>query len=86
MEGHTAIGQVHAGSPWASGACTRSNPTTFTQFNSYIYECNRSPKCRYDHRLKQDARWKAEQLPDGTTRWTTPSGRTYTAEPTRYPV
>ncbi len=48
--------------------------------------CNGSPKCRYDHRLKQDPRWNAEQLPDGTLRWTTPSGRTYTTEPTRYPI
>ena len=48
--------------------------------------CNGSPKCRHDHRLKQDPRWNAEQLPDGTIRWTTPSGRTYTTEPTRYPT
>ena len=48
--------------------------------------CNTGPKCRHDHRLKQHPRWKVEQLPDGTFRWTTPSGRTYTAEPTRYPI
>jgi hypothetical protein len=48
--------------------------------------CNGSPKCRHDHRLKQHPRWNAEQLPDGTIRWTTPSSRTYTTEPTRYPV
>jgi len=48
--------------------------------------CNGGPKCRFDHRLKQDPRWKVEQLPDGTFRWTTPSGRQYVAEPTRYPV
>ena len=48
--------------------------------------CNGGPKCRRDHRLKQDPRWKADQLPDGTFRWTTPSGRTYTTEPTRYPI
>jgi len=48
--------------------------------------CNGGPKCRYDHRLKQDPRWKADQLPDGTFRWTAPSGRQYTTEPTRYPV
>ncbi len=48
--------------------------------------CNTGPKCRHDHRLKQHRRWKVEQLPDGTFRWTTPSGRTYTAEPTRYPI
>jgi len=48
--------------------------------------CNTGPKCRHDHRLKQHPRWKVDQLPDGTFRWTTPSGRTYTTEPTRYPV
>ena len=44
------------------------------------------PKCRQDHRLKQHSRWKVQQLPDGTFRWTTPSGRTCTTEPTRYPI
>jgi len=48
--------------------------------------CNTGPKCRHDHRLKQHPRWTVDQLPDGTFRWTTPSGRTYTTEPTRYPV
>jgi hypothetical protein len=48
--------------------------------------CNGGPKCRHDHRLKQQPRWNAEQLPDGTFRWTTPSGRDYITEPTRYPV
>jgi hypothetical protein len=48
--------------------------------------CNGGPKCRRDHRLKQDPRWKIDQLPDGTFRWTTPTGRQYTTEPTRYPV
>jgi hypothetical protein len=48
--------------------------------------CNADPKCRRDHRLKQHPRWKAGQLPDGTVRWTTPSGRQYTTEPTRYPI
>ena len=48
--------------------------------------CNGGPKCRSDHRLKQHPGWKAEQLPGGTFRWTTPSGRQYTTEPTRYPI
>jgi hypothetical protein len=39
-----------------------------------------------DHRLKQQPGWKVDQLPDGTFRWTTPAGRTYDTEPTRYPV
>jgi hypothetical protein len=48
--------------------------------------CNGDPKCRRDHRLKQDPRWTVGQLPDGTFRWTTPTGRQYTTEPTRYPI
>ena len=48
--------------------------------------CNGGPKCRHDHRLKQHPRWTVDQLPDGTFRWTTPAGRTYTTEPTRYPI
>jgi hypothetical protein len=48
--------------------------------------CNGGPKCRHDHRLKQQPGWTVEQLPDGTFRWTTPAGRSYDTEPTRYPV
>jgi hypothetical protein len=48
--------------------------------------CNTGPKCRHDHRLKQHPKWHVDQLPDGTFRWTTPAGRTYDAEPTRYPI
>ena len=48
--------------------------------------CNTGPKCRHDHRLKQHPKWHVDQLPDGTFRWTTPAGRTYTTEPTRYPI
>jgi len=48
--------------------------------------CNTGPKCRHDHRLKQHPGWTVGQLPDGTFRWTTPAGRTYTTEPTRYPI
>jgi hypothetical protein len=48
--------------------------------------CNGGPKCRTDHRMKQDPRWNADQLPAGQIRWTTPPGRQYTTEPTRYPI
>jgi len=48
--------------------------------------CNGNPKCRFDHRLKQHPRWTAKQLPTGEIRWTTPSGRQYITEPTRYPI
>jgi hypothetical protein len=48
--------------------------------------CNTGPKCRHDHRLKQHPKWTVQQLPDGTFRWTTPASRSYTTEPTRYPI
>ena len=48
--------------------------------------CNGNPKCRFDHRLKQDPRWKVDQRSGGTLTWTTPSGRQYDTEPTRHPV
>jgi len=48
--------------------------------------CNGGPKCRHDHRLKQHPGWNVEQLPDGTFRWTAPTGRSYDTEPTRYPI
>jgi hypothetical protein len=48
--------------------------------------CNGGPKCRHDHRLKQHPKWTVDQLADGTFRWTTPAGHTYTTEPTRYPI
>jgi len=48
--------------------------------------CNTGPKCRHDHRLKQHPKWKVDQLPDGSFRWTTPAGRAYDTEPTRYPI
>jgi hypothetical protein len=31
-------------------------------------------------------RWQADHLPDGNVQWTTPAGRQYTTEPTRYPI
>jgi hypothetical protein len=48
--------------------------------------CNGNPECRRDHRIKQDPRWMVEQLPGGHVRWTTPYGRQYITEPTRYPI
>ena len=48
--------------------------------------CNGGPKCRHEHRLKQDPRWRVEQATPSTFRWTSPSGRQYTTEPTRYPI
>ena len=73
-------------------ACRR--PSTHADFeHNTPYEaggrtclCNGGPKCRPDHRLKQHPKWKVDQLPDGSFRWTTPAGRTCTTEPTRYPI
>jgi Domain of unknown function (DUF222) len=48
--------------------------------------CNGNPTCRHDHRLKQDRRWKVEQVAPAVIRWTTPTGRQYTTEATRHPI
>ena len=75
-----------------SPACRRPAATCDFEHNT-PYEaggrtclCNGGPKCRHDHRLKQQPGWKVDQLPDGTFRWTTLSGRSYDTEPTRYPI
>ncbi|MGH8862900.1 MAG: DUF222 domain-containing protein, partial [Jatrophihabitantaceae bacterium] len=47
---------------------------------------NLEPKCRRDHHLKHDAGWRSERLPDGTSRWTSPTGRVYDKAPERHPV
>lgn len=42
---------------------------------------NNSLKCRIHHLLKTFCGWTDLQLPDGTIRWTSPRGRTYTTTP-----
>jgi hypothetical protein len=48
--------------------------------------CNGGCRCRRDHRIKQSPGWKVTQPRPGYHQWTTPSGRTYTTEPMRYPI
>jgi hypothetical protein len=48
-------------------------------------ECGVGPVCRHDHRAKQAPGWTLTQTQPGHMTWTTPSGRTYTTEPTSYP-
>ena len=73
------------GPPPAPTSSTTS-PTSQEGSPAWATPTPSAPECRHDHRLKQHPRWNAEQLPDGTVRWTTLSGRQYTTEPTRYPV
>jgi hypothetical protein len=48
--------------------------------------CNGSARSRSCHRVKQSVGWKVTQPRPGWHSWTTPSGRTYTQTPYRYPV
>ncbi|NOY56103.1 MAG: DUF222 domain-containing protein, partial [Actinobacteria bacterium] len=50
--------------PYADGG-----PTTIT---------NLVPLCRHDHRIRHDAGWTYQPLPDGDHHWTTKLGHTYT--------
>ena len=48
--------------------------------------CNAGARSRKCHRVKQSPGWKVTQPKPGWHEWTTPSGRTYTQSPYRYPV
>jgi len=48
-------------------------------------ECDLAPLCRHHHRAKQTQGWRLEQPEPGVLIWHTPSGRSYTTTPTRYP-
>ena len=47
--------------------------------------CGLAPLCRHHHRAKQGEGWRLEQPEPGVLVWRTPSGRSYTTTPTRYP-
>jgi hypothetical protein len=42
--------------------------------------------CPRHHHLKEEAGWHVTRAPDGTTRWTTPTGRSYDKPPDERPV
>lgn len=48
--------------------------------------CNGNPKCRFEHRLKQDPRWRVNQRPDGCIEWIAPTGRKAVTAPHLFPV
>ena len=48
--------------------------------------CNAGARSRKCHRVKQSPGWNVTQPKPGWHVWTTPSGRTYTQAPYRYPV
>ena len=48
--------------------------------------CNAGARSRKCHRIKQSRGWNVTQPKPGFHQWTTPTGRTYTQEPKRYPA
>jgi hypothetical protein len=48
--------------------------------------CNAGARSRKCHRIKQTKGWNVTQPRPGFHQWTTPTGRTYTQEPKRYPA
>jgi hypothetical protein len=48
--------------------------------------CNAGARSRACHRVKQSPGWRVTQPKPGWHQWTTPSGRTYTQGPKRYPA
>jgi hypothetical protein len=48
---------------------------------------NLAPECRREHHLNHNAGWHTTRNPDdGSTTWTTPTGRTYTKPAAQYPI
>ena len=50
--------------PYSLGGCTHDH--------------NLAPLCRHHHRIRHQAHWHYQRLPDGDHHWTSPHGRTYT--------
>ena len=48
--------------------------------------CNAGARSRRCHKVKQSTGWKVTQPRPGWHQWTTPSGRTYTQGPMKYPA
>ena len=48
--------------------------------------CNAGARCRRCHKVKQSKGWTFTQPRPGWHEWTTPSGRTYTQGPMKYPA
>jgi hypothetical protein len=48
--------------------------------------CNAGARSRACHQVKQAPGWNVTQPKPGWHQWQTPSGRTYTQEPNRYPA
>jgi hypothetical protein len=48
--------------------------------------CNIGGECRRHHQLKQHPRWTLTEPTPGVFRWTTPTGRRYTAKPDPQPL
>ena len=46
---------------------------------------NLAPLCPRHHAVKDDGGWQVTRQPDGDYHWTSPTGRTYTTSPPRYP-
>ncbi|HSP52103.1 MAG TPA: DUF222 domain-containing protein [Cryobacterium sp.] len=51
------------------------------QFDGITAHDNLAHLCPADHALKSETRWSYVLLPDGTLKWTSPTGRTFLSEP-----
>ncbi|TFC83954.1 HNH endonuclease [Cryobacterium cheniae] len=51
------------------------------QFAGITAHDNLAHLCPADHALKSETRWSYVHLPDGTLKWTSPTGRTFLSEP-----
>jgi hypothetical protein len=76
---------AHPGCRRPAQDCDLDHTVPYQQGGSTC-ECNLAPFCRRHHKVKQASGWHVTQPEPGTLIWTTPSGRSYTVRPARYPV
>jgi hypothetical protein len=67
-----------------AGRCELDHLIPFNGHNTT--EDNLHSTCCRHHHLRHDAGWTPKQRPDGTTEWTSPTGRKYEKPPDPYPA
>jgi hypothetical protein len=61
--------------------CDLDHRQAFHTAGGVTVPANLDTLCRTHHRLKHETDWTTTAEPDGTLRWTAPSGRTYRSDP-----
>ena len=72
--------------PGCSQPARRCDIDHITRTPSAAPPTNATCLCTRHHHAKHDTDWQVTRTPDGTTHWTSPTGRHYTKPPNTYPT